>query len=79
MDPHKSLTDSTDLLRGICDAQLSSDDAALTAVLRDAAEPEDTGNESHRGPAKSQLRRQERGPRLRAMRRPTFDAQLASR
>ena len=79
MDPHKSLTDSMDLVRGICDAQLSSDDAALAAVLRDAAEPEDTGNESHRGPAKSQLRRPERGPGLRAARRPKYGAQPASR
>jgi hypothetical protein len=79
MDPHKSLTDSTDLLRGIRDAQLSSDNAALAKVLRDAAEPEDTGNESHRGPAKSQLRRPERGPGLRAARRPRYGAQPASR
>jgi hypothetical protein len=78
MDPHKSLIDSTDLLRGICDAQLSADNAALAAVLRDAAAPEDAGSESYRAPAKSQLRRPERGPGLRATRRPTFDAQRAS-
>lgn len=79
MDPHKSLTDSTDLLRGIFDAQLSSDNGALATVLRDAAEPEDAGNESHRGPAKRRLRRPERGPGLRAARRPKYGAQPASR
>jgi hypothetical protein len=78
MDPYKPKTDSTDLLRGICDAQLSSDSTALAAVLRDASEPEDTGNECHRGPAKSQLRRPERGPGLRAARLPKFGAQQAT-
>jgi hypothetical protein len=79
MDPHKSPTDSTDLLNAICDAQLSSDNAALAKVLRDAAESEDTGNENHRSPAESQLRRPERGPGLRAARRPKYGAQRASR
>ena len=79
MDPHKSLTDSTDLLRGICEAQLSSDNAALVTVLRDAAEPEGTGNENHCGPAEGQLRRPERGPGLRAARQPKYGAQPASR
>jgi hypothetical protein len=79
MDPHEPKADSMDLLRGICDAQLSSDNAALAAVLRDAAASEDTGDESHRGSAKSQLGRPEHGPGLPAMRRPRFDAQLASR
>ena len=79
MDPHKPITDSTDLLRGICDAQLSADSIALAKVLRDAAEAEDAGNECHRGPAKSQLRRPERGPGLRAARLARFDGQPASR
>jgi hypothetical protein len=78
MDPHKPKADFTDLLRGICDAQLSSDSAALAAVLRDAAEPDDSGNECHRGAAKSQLRRPERGPRLRPARPTKFDAARAS-
>jgi hypothetical protein len=78
MDPHKPMTDSTDLLRGICDAQLSSDSTALATVLRDAAEPEDSCNECHRGTTKSQLRRPERGPGLRAARLPKFGAQRAS-
>ena len=79
MDPHKPMTDSTDLVREICDAQLSSDSTALATVLRDAAPPEVTCNECHRGPAKGQLRGPERGLGLREARRPEFGAQPASR
>jgi len=80
MDPDKQMTDSTDLLRRICDAQLSSDDIALAAVLRDAAEPEGAGIErQHRGPAKSKPPRPERGTGLRAARLPKFDSQRPSR
>ena len=79
MDPYKPMTDSTDLLRGIRDAQLSSDGIALATVLRGAAELEDTGYECHRGSAKSQLRAPGRGLGLQAERLPKFDAQRASR
>ena len=79
MDPHKPMTDSSDLLRGILDAQLSSNNAALATVLRDAAEPQDAVNECHRGPAKSQLRKPERGLGLQAARLPKFGGQRASR
>ena len=78
MDPHKPKADFTDLLHGICDAQLSSDSAVLAAVLRDAAQPEDMDNHCHSGPAKSQSRRAERGPGLRAARLRNFGAQRAS-
>jgi hypothetical protein len=77
MDPYKP--DSTDLLRGICDAQLSSDSIALAAVLRDAAQADDTGNECLCGPAKSQLRRPERGRGLWGERLPKFGAERALR
>ena len=78
MDPYKPMTDSTDLLRGICDAQLSSDGIALALVLRDAMLPEGTGNECHRVPTKSQLRGPEHGLGPRAERLPKFDARRAS-
>ena len=80
MDPHKPMTDSTDLLRGICEAQVSSDSIALAAVLRDAAaQADDRGNECLRGPAKSQLRRPERGRGLWGERLPKFGAERALR
>lgn len=74
------MTDSTDLLRGICEAQVSSDSIALAAVLRDtAAQADDRGNECLRSPSKSQLRRPERGRGLWAERLPKFCAQRALR
>jgi hypothetical protein len=79
MDPYKPMTDSTDLLRGICDAQLSSDSTAFASVLRDAMLPEDTGNKFHRGPTKIQLRGPEHGRGPRAERLPKFDAERAWR
>jgi hypothetical protein len=79
MDPHKPTTDSTDLLRGIYEAQLSSDSTALITVLRDAAQAEDKSDECHRVPANSQIRWPERRLGLWAARPPIFGADRASR
>jgi hypothetical protein len=73
------MIDCTDLLRGICDAQLSSDDAALATVLREAAEPDNAGTECRCGSAKGQIRRPERGREFRAARLPKFGAERAWR
>jgi len=78
MDPHKPITDSTDLLRGICEVQRSSDSAALVALLREAAPADEKGNECHCGP-KSRPHRSERRPGLPTARLPKFDAQRAKR